>query len=355
MKSTFVLASRAGDSPARAQARKVPRYVHLCVLLASSTAFGQTPTPPRPQQTQGVRDVTVAAIPGVIAAGAQWRIAWAGRDNADGIVGTSDGGLLFAQEQVDRVSKLGPSDKVSVVVENTHGAGSLSVDAQSRIVAVERTCTDPRVGAACAEPTRIAIVHPEKDRKVLADNIDGKPLGRLNDLVVERHGNVYFTSGGAYHLNPSGEVRTVGENLRANGIMLSRDEKTLYVTNGSVIVAFDVGTDGTVGNQRDFAKLEAGGSGDGMAVDADGRLYVTSAPGVQVFGGTGQYLGLIPTPRSAISVAFSGTGKRTLYVVGTGALDASGNEMPASPGGANTAKTIFKIPMIASGFNGRAK
>ena len=75
--------------------------------------------------------------------------------------------------------------------------------------------------------------------------------------------------------------------------MLSPDEKILYVTNGPVVVAFDVLPDGTVRNQRDFAKLEAGGAGDGVAVDAAGRLYVTSQPGVQVFTPTeipGTYL-----------------------------------------------------------------
>src|SRR5258708_616171 len=57
-------------------------------------------------QPQGAREVTVAGIPGVVAAGAKWTLAWQGTDNADGIVGTDDGGLLFAQEQPSQVSKL---------------------------------------------------------------------------------------------------------------------------------------------------------------------------------------------------------------------------------------------------------
>ena len=55
---------------------------------------------------QGVRDVTVTAISGVIAAGATWTLAWQGTDNADGIVGLDDGGLLFAQEQPNQISRL---------------------------------------------------------------------------------------------------------------------------------------------------------------------------------------------------------------------------------------------------------
>jgi gluconolactonase len=137
--------------------------------------------------------------------------------------------------------------------------------------------------------------------------------------------------------------------------MLSPDEKVLYVTNGPVVVAFDVQPDGSVRNQRDFAKLEAGGGGDGMAVDAAGRLYVTSQPGVQVFSPEGKYLGVIPTPRAPASVAFSGPGKRTLYVTGSGALNPDGTEISTPSGVRNNAKSIFRIPMLAQGFMGRAK
>ena len=108
-------------------------------------------------------------------------------------------------------------------------------------------------------------------------------------------------------------------------------------------------------NRRNFATLEAGGNGDGMAIDGEGRLYVTSAPGVQVFSLEGKYLGLIPTPRSAISVAFSGPGKRTLYIVGSGALGPDGQEFRTADGVRNNAKTIYRLPMVTAGFSGRPK
>jgi gluconolactonase len=302
----------------------------------------------------GVRTVTVAEIGGVVAAGSTWTIAWQGTDNADGIVGMSDGGLLFAQEQGSRISKLDPNDRVSVFLEETHGAGAVAIDPKGRVLAVQRTCTDPgRQPDQCREPTTVGVLAPE--RKMVADAFAGKPLGRLNDLVAARNGTVYFTSGGAYSVNAAGVVASLGENIRANGIMLSPDEKTLYVTNGSTIIAFDRQSDGSTTNRRDFARLEAGGNGDGMAVDASGRLYVTSAPGVQVFGADGKYLGLIPTPRNAISVAFAGTNKQTLYVVGSGALGPDGKESTTPEGVRNNAKTIYKLPMVARGFAGRAK
>ena len=73
---------------------------------------------------------------------------------------------------------------------------------------------------------------------------------------------------------------------------------------------------------------------------------------VQVFSPEGQYLGVIP-PRNPISVAFASPGKKTLYIVGGGALGPDGKEF-TTPAGVN-AKTIDTIPMLAEGYRGRAK
>ena len=319
-------------------------------ILAARVAFGQDPP-----QEQFPRDVVVDAIPGVIAAGSMWRVAWQGTNNADGIVPAPDGGVLFAQEQPNQIGRLDPNDHYSVFLTDTNGAGSLSIDSEGRILAAQRTCTDPgrRTGDECVEPTMVSRLTP--GHHVLADSFDGQPLGRLNDLVADKRGGAYFTVGGAYYVNADGVVTSLGDGLRTNGIMLSPDEQTLYVTNREVVVAFDVAADGATTNRRNFARLAGGGTGDGMAVDALGRLYVSSQPGVQVFSPQGAYLGLIPTPRRSISVAFSGPDKRTLYVVGSGALDESGQEFTTPEGVRNNAKTIFRIPMLAQGFAGRAK
>lgn len=322
------------------------------VLQAQEQEAGAQQSFPQPQ---GARRVTVTEIPGVVAAGAMWKLVWQGTDNADGIIGTKDGGVLFAQEQPSHVGKLDKDDKFSVFLANTHGAGALAIDSKGRLLGVERTCTDPgKQPAQCTEPTAVGVLAPEQ--KILANSFGGKGFGRPNDLVVDRKDGVYFNSPqGTFYMDPAGQVISLNQNLRTNGIMLSRDEKTFYVTNGATLVAFDVQPDGSVKNQRDFAKLEAGGMGDGMAIDEEGRLYVSSAPGVQVIGPEGKYLGVIPAPRTVISVAFSGPGKRTLYMVGAGALGPDGNEFRTPPGVRNNAKSIYKIEMVAQGFKGRAK
>src|SRR6266850_6778689 len=271
------------------------------------------------------RAATVMMIPGVVAAAAKWTKVWqAGGNSADGIVADKDGSALVAQEDYDAVLRIDKNDKASVYLSNAKGVGSLSMDRQGRLYGVHRT---ERPGSTKPDQASIvnAITILAPGRKMVADKwADGTTLSvRPNDLAADSQGGAYFTSGCVYYASATGTVTIVAENIRTNGVVFSADDKILYVTNGGgqtpgTIVAFDVKGPGMLANRRDFATLEMG-NGDGSAVDSEGRLYVTSNPGVQVFDKTGKYLGLIPTPRGVISVGFAGPVKKTLYVVGSGA------------------------------------
>jgi gluconolactonase len=125
----------------------------------------------------------------------------------------------------------------------------------------------------------------------------------------------------------------VTDQLTPNGLQLSPDEKTLYATNGDRIMAFDVQPDGSVKNPRTFVMS----GGDGLAMDTAGRLYaaVAGVRGIRVFSAQGQDLGTIPAGLPPQSVGFAGPNKKTLYIVGRGAL--------------------YKTQMIAEGIKTRAK
>jgi gluconolactonase len=323
----------------------------------AATALAATQTSSAQPLLPGERVASVTEIPGVIAAGATWELIWADFETADGIVGTPDGGVIFAQEQTDTIRKLDATHREFVYLTDTHGAGSVSLDAQGRLYAAQRTCTDPGrpFSAACQELTRISVLAPEQ--KLLANSFrDGKPLGRVNDLIADGKGGAYFTVGGAYYVNAQGVVSTVADqDIRSNGIMLSADGKTLYVTNVTSVLAFDVQADGTTKNRREFGSLAGDTGGDGMAIDSAGRLYVTASQGVHVLAPDGKHLGLIPTPRPPITIAFSGADKKTLYVPMMGAVGPDGKPWATPQGVRNTAMTIYKIPMLSEGFRGRPK
>jgi gluconolactonase len=112
-----------------------------------------------------------------------------------------------------------------------------------------------------------------------------------------------------------------GAVARPNGLTLTRDGKTLIVddTIGETVFAYDVEADGAVKNKRPFVKLRdipvgAESGADGMAIDREDRIYVTTVAGVQVFDPKGQYLGTIKAGRQGANVAFAGPDKRTLYI-----------------------------------------
>jgi gluconolactonase len=322
-------------------------------LVALARAQQQSSFP----QPTPAREVTVTGIPGVIAAGAKWRLVWQGPDNADGIIGTKDGGLLFAQEQPSTVGMLDPKDKFSILVRDTHGTGALAYDNKGRLIGAERTCSDPGGRPAeCKEPAELVVLHPT--RLILASKYGEKTFWRMGEVVADSKGGAYFSDdAGTYFVNAAGKVSLVaGKEVRTNGMALSRDEKTLYLTNGRTIVTLDVLPDGTTKNQRDFAMLQGAAGGDGMCIDSAGRLYVTAGDsGIQVFSVEGQRLGVIPLPRSASSVAFSGPNKKVLYAKGAGMTTPDGKEYRTPEGVRNNAKAIYRIDMIAQGFTGRPK
>jgi gluconolactonase len=343
--------SKPHASPATAANRR--RRLLAC-LVAAALMPGQAAAQ---QLLPGERAAAVAAIPGVVAADAKWELVWAGFQTADGIVGTPDGGVLFAQEQSDTIRKLDVSGKEYIYLTDTHGAGAVSLDAQGRLFAVQRACTDSArpFYQSCQELPMVSMLAPE--RRMLANGFaDGRPLGRVNDVMADGKGGAYFTVGGAYHVNAQGVVSVVADqDIRSNGIMLSPDGRTLYVTNNTVVLAFDVQPDGTTTNRRDFGPLDGDNGGDGMAVDSTGRLYVTANAGVHVLSPEGKHLGLIPTPRRPITVAFSGPDKKTLYVPQLGAVGPDGKPWTTPEGVRNTGMTIYKIQMLAEGFSGRPK
>jgi hypothetical protein len=309
------------------------------------------------QLLAGERPARVAGIDEVVAGGAEWEIVWADFVSADGIVGTADGGVIFAQEQTDSIKKLDRDLNEQTYLSGLHGIGSVSIDADGRLFGVERTCTEPLNPElpGCNELTRVMQLAPV--RRLLANSFaDGRPLGRLNDLIADGNGGAYFTVGGAYHVSSDGRVSVVAEdNLRSNGIMLSPDGRTLYVTNVTEVLAFDVRPDGSTRNRRVFTELNGDDGGDGMAIDSEGRLYVTANAGVHVIGPDGDYLGLIPTRRRPITIAFSGPEKRHVYVPQVGVVGPDGQPWTTPEGIRTIGMTIYRLPMLATGFNGRPK
>ena len=306
-------------------------------LVTGVAALGQAPV--------------VQGIPGVVAAGARFtQVYQTVGNNVDGIVAAGDGSLLASQEDNNTVLKLDKDDRASIFLAGV-AVGSLSIDRQGRLFAVRRMAqpgTPAATHPSAPKTSGISILLPELKMLDTLDN--GTTMtGRPSDLSADSTGGAYFTQQDrVYYASPGGTITQVGEGLRANGILLSEDDKRVYVTNESAIVVFDVQGPGKLSNHREFVKLAAGGNGDGLAVDTAGNLYVAAGPGVQIYDKQGKYLGVIPTPPGRpTGQAFAGADRKTLYVVVQTPTDPHGRPMAG--------RTIFRIPTLAQGLPGRSK
>lgn len=314
--------------------------------LASVVYAQQRGAPPPP-----ATDTAAPNIPGVVAGGTKVEVIKEGFQGTEGPIGLPDGSLIFTETNANRITKIDLNNATSTYLENTNGSNGLAFDAKGRLISVQTT----------AGQTKIGVLAPKGTEAVLADSFEGKPFGRPNDLVVDKKGGVYFTEPGpnatpgapppplapaVYYVPAGGRAMRVADGIeRPNGIMLSRDEKTLFVNNtsGEYLLAFDIQPDGTVKNRRNFAKYQGANrtdtgvssGADGLAIDNDGRLYAATSAGVEVFSAEGQHLGTIPVSRAPQNIAFAGPNKKTLYIVGRGAA--------------------YKVRMLAQGFTGRAK
>jgi gluconolactonase len=97
-----------------------------------------------------------------------------------------------------------------------------------------------------------------------------------------------------------GALRPIITDLtRPNGIALSPDEETLYVSNTEpkpFWMRYDVAADGSVSSGRvlyDAASAQGQGGPDGMKVDSRGGIYAAGTGGVWVFSPESRRVGLL--------------------------------------------------------------
>ena len=314
----------------------------LLPVLAAAELSGQTA-------------LTTPDIPGIVTGGTPVILVKGGMNSAEGPVAAPDGSLYFTEPSDNKIYRVDADDRITVLfdakrVDDRNGERwripGLAMDRQGRVFAARRAGPG-RIG--------IAIVYPPGEARFVADSYRGQPFAAPNDLSMGQSGGIYFTDPGegpvrphaVYYVKPSGEVLLGTDNLESpNGILLSRDEKTLYVVDSrsEYVLAFDVKPDGSLGSRRNFVKLKgvrkneqgAIDSGiDGLALDSEGDLYAISHDGVEVFNPKGEPLGIISVGTQATNLAFAGKDGRTLYIT--------------------THASLFKVRMLAQRYQGRAK
>lgn len=107
-----------------------------------------------------------------------------------------------------------------------------------------------------------------------------------------------------------------------NGVELSPDEKTLYLSAflGGEVLRYEVAPDGALSRQRTF--LPNLNNPDSMCLDAAGNLYVAVNEGLAVARPDGTPVALINmrTSQGVTNCGFGGEDGRTLYITAWNSL-----------------------------------
>jgi len=186
-----------------------------------------------------------------------------------------------------------------------------------------------------------------KTKTVIDKDDEGQPLQGPNDIALDGKGGAYVSLSGPWetdpivgkvvHVTPDGKAQVVAKDIHyANGLVLSKDGKTLYVNESEAnrVIKFAVAADGTLSDRRLFLRLYELGEPpsaypDGIKLGPDGNLYIGeySAGRILVVDpATKKLVKAIDVPSAAApNMAFSADGK-TMYV--TAVDDKSGAPWP---------------------------
>lgn len=174
-----------------------------------------------------------------------------------------------------------------------------------------------------------------KARNILRVNMKTKAVTRYarderfngpNDIIINRSDQIFVTdpnwkarTGQLWRIDPGGKAVLLASGMgTTNGIALSPDEKTLYVseTIEPRIWAFDVDDDGNISNKRLFAEFPDFWL-DGMAFDQKGNLFVTryNKGVIAMLSPQGELLREVPLKgKKCSNLVFGGKKNRTVYV-----------------------------------------
>lgn len=263
-------------------------------------------------------------IPGIGPAG-EVTAAHSGFKFTEGPAADAQGNVYFTDIPNNRIHKVDTSGKLTTFLEDSQGCNGLMVDAPGRLIACQG-------GAGRV----IAIDLATKQIEPVAETYNGNRFNAPNDLVVDRQGGVYFTDPSfgkgqaaqdkmaVYYVAADRKVTRLIDDLpRPNGVILSPDEKTLYVLPSGTadVMAYPIESPGRPGKGRVLCQLQQaqGGharGGDGLTLDTKGNLYCTqpALKAIQVISPEGKTLGLISFPESPANCTFGGADFKTLYV-----------------------------------------
>lgn len=277
-----------------------------------------------------------------IASGIKW---------AEGPVWVKQGGfLLFSDPPMNTMYRWSRADGQTVFMKPSGYAGAPTPtlrEAGSNGLAID--ASGDLIICDSGDRSLVRYDFATKTRTTLIARFEGKRFNSPNDCAIARSGAIYFTDppyglagiekspikelpfSGVYRLSSDGKVALLDkEFLYPNGVALSPDEGTLFVSNTdaklAIIRAYDLDAEGMPTRQRTFFDMRplyapgVAGNPDGMKIDERGNIFAAGPGGLLVISPEGKLLGVIEVPgRTTPNCAF-GEGGSTLFFAATDAV-----------------------------------
>jgi sugar lactone lactonase YvrE/enterochelin esterase-like enzyme len=246
----------------------------------------------------------------IVDPGSEWEEVSQGHKFTEGPAVDRAGNVFFTDIPQNRIYRIGLDGKVSVFKEDTGGANGLMFGPDGRLYA----CQDKR--------KRIVAYAPDGQESVIAEDVNS------NDLAINSRGEIWFSDPPhkqVWFIDAKHNKRVVlKEGIEfPNGVRLSPDQSLLYVADMLTrsVWSFQVQPDGSLINGEPFTRLElaadsARAYADGMTVDTEGYLYVTTELGLQVCDPPGRVVAILSKPQNKwlSNAVFGGPDRKTLYV-----------------------------------------
>jgi sugar lactone lactonase YvrE/enterochelin esterase-like enzyme len=239
-----------------------------------------------------------------------WQLVGEGYKFTEGPAADDKGNVFFTDVPQSKIYHVDPDGKVNVFVAESKNANGTMIGPDGRLYAVQG-----------GSKRIVAYSIPDAKEETIAEDVEG------NDLAIAHDGGIYVTEPGrkqVTYISPKREKRVVDKGLNfANGLILTPDQSQLVVADMRTrnLFAFRIEPDGSLSNKQPYFTLNlpamASESGaDGLTVDVEGRLYSTSAIGLQICDQAGRVNAILPKPQRAwlANVCFGGKDLDTLYV-----------------------------------------
>jgi gluconolactonase len=285
------------------------------------------------------------------------------------------GNVFFTDQPDDRIYRWDASSgQTSLFLQGTGRANGMAFDKNGNLIA----CADMH--------GELWKIKPDGSHEVLVSNYNSKLLNGPNDVWINPvTGGMYITdpmfprgywdnndprktnnpswppvysdqgagiAGHVYYLAPGSHtlVRVTAsfagwtpQSSWPNGVAGTADGKKLYINKWNFdgtggIWVFNINPDGSLSNMQPF--VPGLNFCDGMSVDENGNVYVSTNEGLVAYNPAGTRILTIPTGGGSTNNVFAGTNNKILFITGGG---------PSSPPFPNNNDRIMSVKMNVKG------